>query len=86
MSFEVHDIHKSFDGTEVLKGVSLRGSVRELQRKAGVGAVMVTHDQAEARALADRMVIMDHGRIVKFDTPEALAAEGEGEGEVALVS
>ncbi|MAC79675.1 MAG: putative 2-aminoethylphosphonate ABC transporter ATP-binding protein [Rhodobacteraceae bacterium] len=77
-----------FSALDAQVRVSLRGSVRELQRKAGVGAVMVTHDQAEARALADRIAIMDHGRIVKFDTPEALAAEGkgEGEGEVALVS
>jgi sulfate transport system ATP-binding protein len=51
---------------------SLRGSVRALQKKAGVGAIMVTHDRAEAFALADRIAVMDHGRIVQFDTPEAL--------------
>ena len=51
---------------------SLRGSVRALQQKIGVGAIMVTHDQAEAWDLADRVAVMDRGRIVQFDTPEVL--------------
>ncbi|MFV0244623.1 MAG: ABC transporter ATP-binding protein [Qingshengfaniella sp.] len=51
---------------------SLRDSVRALQRKAGVGAIMVTHDRAEAWALADRIAVMEQGQIVQFDTPHRL--------------
>ncbi|MQY43703.1 ATP-binding cassette domain-containing protein [Epibacterium sp. SM1969] len=54
---------------------SLRGSVRELQRKAGVGAIMVTHDRSEAWALADRVAVMNEGRIEQFDRPEVIDAE-----------
>lgn len=39
-----------------------------------VGAVHVTHDQAEAFALGDRVALMRAGRIVQEDTPEALLA------------
>lgn len=51
---------------------SLRSSVRALQQEVGVGAIMVTHDQAEAWDLADRVAVMDQGQIVQFDTPDAL--------------
>lgn len=53
---------------------SLRESVRDLQRKAGVGAIMVTHDRAEAWALADRVAVMNEGHIVQFDRPEVLSS------------
>ena len=65
---------------------SLRGSVRDLQRKAGVGAIMVTHDRAEAWALADRIAVMDHGRIVQFDRPEALRDDPATEAVRSLVA
>ncbi|MFV0334535.1 MAG: ABC transporter ATP-binding protein [Tropicimonas sp.] len=64
---------------------SLRDSVRELQRKAGVGAIMVTHDRAEAWALADRIAVMDHGRIVQFDTPHTLRRQPASEAVRYLV-
>ena len=67
-----------FSALDAQVRISLRGSVRALQQKIGVSAIMVTHDQAEAWALADRVAVMDHGRIVKFDTPEALREEGGG--------
>jgi len=46
--------------------------LRALQRRTGASFVMVTHDQAEALALADRVALLDHGRIAQFDTPRAL--------------
>ena len=43
--------------------VKLRGEIRSLQRKLGVTTIMVTHDQEEAFAVADRIVVMNHGVI-----------------------
>jgi ABC-2 type transport system ATP-binding protein len=45
--------------------------LREL-RDAGVTLVLTTHDMDEAAALADRVGIMDYGKLLALDTPEAL--------------
>jgi iron(III) transport system ATP-binding protein len=49
--------------------VKLRGEIRSLQRKLGVTTIMVTHDQEEAFAVADRVVVMNHGTIEQVGTP-----------------
>lgn len=43
--------------------------LRELQRKTGVTALYVTHDQDEAMALSDRVVVMQAGKILQVGTP-----------------
>ena len=43
--------------------------IRQLQREVGITTVFVTHDQDEALALSDRIVVMDEGRIVQTGTP-----------------
>ncbi|MEO7348659.1 MAG: ABC transporter ATP-binding protein [Terrimesophilobacter sp.] len=48
---------------------SLRAEVRELLTNLGATVVLVTHDQAEALALGDRVVVMRSGRIVQVDDP-----------------
>jgi len=47
----------------------MRDEIRRVQRAVGITTVFVTHDQIEALALADRMAVMDHGRIVQVDSP-----------------
>ena len=47
----------------------LREELRELQRRLGVTSLYVTHDQAEAMALADRVTVMNRGRIVESGAP-----------------
>ncbi|WP_412506942.1 putative 2-aminoethylphosphonate ABC transporter ATP-binding protein [Roseovarius sp. SYSU LYC5161] len=49
--------------------VHLRHQIKELQRQLGVTTVMVTHDQEEALAMADRIVVMNHGVIEQIGTP-----------------
>jgi len=46
-----------------------RGFLKHLQQDLGVTAVYVTHDQAEAMALADRIAVMDGGRVVQMAPP-----------------
>jgi len=46
--------------------------LRAIQRESGAAFVMVTHDQAEALALADRIAVMDRGRIVQSGAPRAV--------------
>ena len=45
--------------------------LREL-RERGVTLILTTHDMHEAALLADRVGIMDHGKLLALDTPEAL--------------
>jgi putative spermidine/putrescine transport system ATP-binding protein len=48
---------------------ALRLEIDALLRQLGTTAVYVTHDQAEAMALGDRVVVMTHGRIAQIGTP-----------------
>ena len=52
----------------------VRGQLHELHARLGFTAVFVTHDQAEALALADRLAIMRRGRIEQLDSPHAVFA------------
>lgn len=47
----------------------LRTDVKELLRKEGATAILVTHDQSEALAMGDSVALMREGRIVQQDTP-----------------
>src|SRR6185437_15764161 len=48
----------------------LRVEVRRLQRRVGITTIYVTHDQEEALAIADRVVLMNRGAVVQSGTPE----------------
>lgn len=50
----------------------LRGEIRSLQQRLGITAIMVTHDQEEALAIADRVVVMSQGAIEQIGTPREL--------------
>jgi iron(III) transport system ATP-binding protein len=49
--------------------VGIRAELRRIQRDLGITTVYVTHDQAEALALSDRIVVMNHGRVAQIGTP-----------------
>jgi len=48
----------------------MRFELREMQAKLGITSIFVTHDQAEAMTLSDRIVVMNAGRIEQEGSPE----------------
>jgi iron(III) transport system ATP-binding protein len=54
--------------------VRLREEIKTLQRRLGVTTIMVTHDQEEALAMADRIVVMNQGAIEQVGTPAEIYA------------
>jgi iron(III) transport system ATP-binding protein len=50
--------------------VSLRRDIREIQKRLGLTAVYVTHDQEEALEVSDRIAVMSQGRLEQVGTPE----------------
>jgi putative spermidine/putrescine transport system ATP-binding protein len=46
--------------------------VKRLQRALGLTTILVTHDQDEAMSVADRIAVMNRGRVEQFDTPVAI--------------
>ncbi len=50
----------------------MRVELADLHRRIGATSVFVTHDQVEAMTLADRILILNKGRIEQFDTPKAI--------------
>lgn len=52
----------------------LRRTIRQVQRELGITTVLVTHDQEEAFALADRIGVMNLGRLLEIGRPDELYA------------
>ena len=52
--------------------IEIRDEIRRVQQKTGITSIIVTHDQEEAMAIADKIAILDNGRIQQYDTPERL--------------
>jgi iron(III) transport system ATP-binding protein len=52
----------------------MRSELKQLQRRTGITFVYVTHDQAEALALSDRIAVMHGGRLQQFGTPQEVYA------------
>src|SRR5438067_11902399 len=57
---------------DALERVRLRGEIRALQQRLGVTTVMVTHDQEEALSMADKVVVMNQGRIEQIGSPQQI--------------
>ncbi len=52
--------------------LSTRGEIKQLQKRLGITAIYVTHDQVEAMTMADRIAVINLGKLQAFDTPEDL--------------
>ncbi len=61
-----------FASVDIVLRRKLRRECRILLREAGATVVLVTHDPAEALDIADRIAVMEGGRIIQFGTPQEL--------------
>lgn len=55
---------------DVATRLALRGELKDIQKKFGSTMIYITHDQEEAFALSDRIMVMSSGNINQIDTPE----------------
>lgn len=50
--------------------LEMRAEIRRVCKEAGLTAIYVTHDQKEALSIADRMAVLDNGKVAQIGTPE----------------
>ena len=65
-------LDEPFGALDAQVRVSLRRWLRQLHEELGLTTVFVTHDQEEALELADRIAVMNHGRIEQVGSPAAI--------------
>ena len=52
--------------------VTTRSELKNLHHRLGVTTIYVTHDQVEAMTLANRIAVMNHGKVLQFDKPQVI--------------
>ncbi len=52
--------------------VSMRTEIRRIQQSVGITAIYVTHDQSEAMALSDQIIVMNKGVVAQMGTPQEI--------------
>ena len=65
-------LDEPWSAIDPLLRAQLRDELAEILRRAGTTALLVTHDQEEALAVADRVALMRDGRIVQMEAPERI--------------
>lgn len=63
-------LDEPFSNLDAILRESTRKEVRSILKKAGMSALLVTHDQEEALSFADRIAVMNEGKIEQVGTPE----------------
>ena len=66
-------------GLDPQNRVNLQEQVRRLHDEQGTTIVLTTHYLDEADSMAERVIVIDHGRIIADDTPDRLKAEHVGD-------
>jgi iron(III) transport system ATP-binding protein len=62
-------LDEPFSGLDVTLRTQVREDTLDLLKESGVATLLVTHDPEEAMHMADKIMVMDHGRIVQADSP-----------------
>ena len=57
---------------DVATRLSLRAELKKIQKEFGTTMIYITHDQEEAFAMSDRIMVMEESNIVQLDTPQAI--------------
>jgi iron(III) transport system ATP-binding protein len=52
--------------------VYMRSEIRKIQQKVGITSIYVTHDQAEAMSMSDRVIVMNKGIVEQVGTPDEI--------------
>ena len=65
-------LDEPFSSLDVQMRGRLAAELRDLLKATGTTSLLVTHDQSEAFAMADRVGVMDTGRLLQWDRPEML--------------
>jgi ABC-type sugar transport system ATPase subunit len=65
-------LHEPISNLDASLRETVRAEVRRLQRQLGATMIMVTHDQMDARAVADRIAVLGSGVLRQIGTPEEL--------------
>lgn len=63
-------LDEPFSGLDVTRRAAVRSQTLELLRDTGVATLLVTHDPEEAMFMADRILVMNHGRMIQDGAPE----------------
>jgi putative spermidine/putrescine transport system ATP-binding protein len=72
---EVLLLDEPLSALDVVVRATLRDEIRRVQQSVGTTTVYVTHDQSEALAIADRVAVMNRGRIEQVGRPEEIYRE-----------
>ena len=72
MNPDILMLDEPFSNLDARLRIDMRSELQRFQRMTGLTVVFVTHDQSEALALADRIVLMKDGRIEQIGTPEQI--------------
>ena len=76
---EIILMDEPFGALDPITRENLQQFTKRLQKDLGKTIVFVTHDMDEALALSDRIVIMDKGEVIQFDTPENILTKPANE-------
>jgi len=69
---------------EITRG-QLQTELKEIYRKTGITVLFVTHDIAEALNLGTKVLVMDRGEILQYDTPDKILSEPQNDFVEKLV-
>jgi ABC-type Fe3+/spermidine/putrescine transport system ATPase subunit len=72
MSPEMILLDEPMSALDVATRLQLRSELKDIQKEFRTTMVYVTHDQEEAFAMSDRIMVMDSGKMMQIDTPESI--------------